>query len=365
MSATEATVAPAVAHAGDRPPFGRRPGNHLVAGVASGLADWLGLPPWGVRFFLLFLLPVLLPSGFWFLGLYGAAALLMPAAGQRRPGWDNLAALLRVGALVLIFSSAGGGSLFLFASGDPISFWLPQNILGLVALVLVLVEAQRPWQPQRDQIVVLAAAPFVLCGTFLVAGIWLAPDVEWQRFVPIVPVAAGGALLIAARSKAGTALLAPAVVAVAITGTVVASGAQLRGGVGDVTVRPRTAAEVPARLQRAAGDVNIDLSKLEPSRKLIVIRASVGAGDLGLMLPHGLRLDIDARVGRGRIADYALQGNSTYGSEGFDLKMKDRGLKAGIGPVRPPARNRLKLLANVGLGELRIETPDNFGGHVP
>ena len=184
----------------------------------------------------------------------------------------------------------------------PPRIWVP--LYGLLLLgLLVLLSADyvrgRPRTPAEERATVLGAAPLVVSLAILTGVTVLSTDVRWERFVPVCVVVAGTALLVGAWAGRPRPFVTPAVVAVAVLGTWVASGARLDGGVGDVRIAPTRVDGGALEVRRAIGDVDVDLRRTVSSEP-IVLRASVGKGTLRVALPSGTLVRVDARVGQGR-----------------------------------------------------------------
>ena len=115
------------------------------------------------------------------------------------------------------------------------------------------------------------------------------------------------------------------------------SGARLQGGIGDVYTAPRDVHYVMT-VRRASGDVVIDLRhlKAEPA----VVRASVGAGHLSILLPDRADTTTSLHVGRG-----TLDTGAPRAGVGLRGAPRTRGLGA--------RRVSLLVIADVGLGTLR------------
>ena len=329
-----------------RGPLRRRAEHRLVAGVAGGIADWLNAPVAFIRF----LLGIALAWVPWMILAYGAAALLVPAAGRGRPDWDNLVGAARLGLIygvlwlalptVYLDERMGGGT----------GAWIATYaLLGAGAAVLLSADyvRGRARSPEETRAVVLAALPVAAVAVLVAAGVVLVPDVRWDHVVPLVAIAGGATLLLVRRREC----VAPAVLALGAAAVIVGSGIRLDGGVGDVRLRP---AEPPAgtiEVRRAVGDVVIDLRRLRRAGEPITIDASVGFGNLSVEVPKGSPVEIEARVGSGQIRSSSTETNRVEGystdGQGYDERLSEshEGLE-GWPPVR--------VVADVGQGELDI-----------
>jgi phage shock protein PspC (stress-responsive transcriptional regulator) len=315
----------------------RRTEHRLLAGVAGGIADWLNAPVGFVRFF------IALAAAWspWLFAAYAGAALLLPARDRNRPDWDNLVGAGRLGLViagpwlalphVYINEPIGGSAGWAIAS---------YALLGAAAAVMLSADYRRgrPRSREEARTTVLASLPVAACVLVLVAGMELLPDVRWERFVPPCAIAGGVALLVARRREC----VAPALLALAAAVVVVASGARLDGGVGNVTVKPADPRGEPIVVRRAVGDVELDLRRVRNSTEPVEVVASVGMGDLEITVPQWAHVYVDAGVGRGEVGTL-LRGE--WRRQGFDQR------SAGFSPGRPGGA-RIRIVAEVGSGAI-------------
>lgn len=156
----------------------------------------------------------------------------------------------------------------------------------------------------------LAVAAF---GATMAVGSWWG----WAR-----PLAAGGLLV---------------VLALAVTGVV---KVPLEGGVGDRLVRPSSIADLPATERLAVGALEIDLSGLRLTGDERHLAASVGLGELVVVVPDGVTVELHGEVGAGRIDAFELD------EEGWTTSV-DRTFE-GRGP------GRIELDLEVGIGHVEV-----------
>lgn len=86
--------------------------------------------------------------------------------------------------------------------------------------------------------------------------------------------------------------------------------ARFDGGFGDRDYAPRTIAEVQERYSLTAGDLELDLSRLDLGASQLSIRGDVGFGRLVVLVPAGSGLNIRAHAGFG---DVTLFGDANSG----------------------------------------------------
>jgi hypothetical protein len=278
----------------------------------------------------------------WTIAVYAGAALLVPAGGRNRPDWDNLIGAARLG-VVFAVPLLAIPSLYLDEplGGSP-GWWIASyGLVGVGAVVLMSADylRGRGRSPEEARAAVAAAVPVAVCAAVLAAGIVLAEEVRWERFVPLAAVLGGGALLVSPRRE----LVTPAMLALGAVVLLGASGARLEGGVGDLRMTATDAREGRIVGRRAVGDVDVDLRQLRG--RAVSVVASSGIGDVRVTLPERARVEFDVRVGRGRIDPWATDAEAL---QGFDRRLVYE--RAGS-----PGGGRIRLVAEVGLGNIEIE----------
>ena len=180
------------------------------------------------------------------------------------------------------------------------------SLLAIMAGVLVLLEAG---------LTVGLGLGLLVVGGGLVVGAWAG------RARLLVPV---GLLL-------ATALVATWIVDV-----------PLRGGVGERRYRPATVAELDSPYRLLAGETELDLSGLDLSATDATVVASVGVGELRVLVPEGAALQVDARTTVGAV----------------DVLDRSWGGARSRGRVVEPGREgggRLVLRLQVGVGQVEVQ----------
>ena len=162
----------------------------------------------------------------------------------------------------------------------------------------------------------------------VVGGLWLLDvidviELRAAMVLPVVLAVIGLALIIGSFDGPHTGLI---VAGVFVTLAVVAVAAippdAFNGGIGERNIRVTNQANLADQYNVGLGELTLDLSDLtmtEPAE----IEATVGAGDLTIMLPPGVPVDIDASAGAGQIdlfgeIDNGISVSDTYTSDGFD-----------------------------------------------
>ena len=187
----------------------------------------------------------------------------------------------------------------------------------------------------------------VVIGVLLVlAGVaWLleatdAVEVPWETLLPVALIVVGVALLASARRERPRGLIAAGVILTVVSA---ATGDVGVGGVGDRTYRPTTLAALERVPDLGVGQLELDLRTLDPS---VAVRAeeidvSVGVGQLVVLLPADLPVQIQASSGIGEV-------DLPDGSEG------GLGAEAEFGDFEQGG-DRLILELSVGIGQVTVD----------
>lgn len=267
----------------------------------------------------------------------------------------------KVAALIGLFYGPGSlpGMTTIFER-EP-SSWIPFSALVITGLVALLVRGRPEGSRRTPRDAVLAASPFVLTAGAFALAVVLLPDVRWERWLFAPTLVAGVVLLVWPRGALVRAAIPPAAAFACLSVLVIGAGVRLEGGVGDVTVRPRSAAQLPREVRRGVGDVELDLARLPGGPRRLSLDASVGVGSIDVKVPRRTLVELDARVGEGR---HVVEGASGHGRISFEhLKVQERrgritgrGTPVGDGgrPVRPRMRFRLRLRLRTGVGEIKV-----------
>jgi phage shock protein PspC (stress-responsive transcriptional regulator) len=183
----------------------------------------------------------------------------------------------------------------------PATFSLLAILAGVVALAGL------------DVVVGLALALFLVAGALL-AGAWRG------RARGLIPVAIllSGALFVA------SLLDVP-----------------VKGGAGERLFVPTSAAEIHSPYRLAAGELRLDLRRVDLGGTTVPVVVSMAAGNIIVTVPAGAAVEVDAHVGAG---DMLLFGRDWSGV-GVDQRIVVGGQEGG---------GRLVLDARVGLGQLEV-----------
>ena len=270
--------------------------NRWILGVSGGLAEYFGLHPAIYRI----LLVALAFAGGTGIFLYVALALVMPDENaedsvlaetlRRHRNRPWLVIGLALLALLLLFSLEGG----------------PGDQVGALILLLVVGGGIFLWARAAGRDARRAA----------VTG---RRSLVWR-----VGVVAAAAVIMAALAG----------------GAIAAVGA--KGGLGDRVERPRTAADLEDEYRLGAGELELDLSQLELPAGETRVEASVGFGELDIVLPPGVPADVTSEVKWG---DAEVFGR---GEDGRDARQRV------VDPGFEQAERRLVVEAHVRGGELSV-----------
>lgn len=156
----------------------------------------------------------------------------------------------------------------------------------------------------------------------------------------------GGALVVGAwRGRARWLIPVGLVLSVALAGASLID-VPFRGGAGEVAFRPLTVEEIRTPYRLGAGELVVDLGALDLDGREVTVVASVAAGNLDIIVPAGVTVDLDAHVGAGNLILFGRE------SDGMDIgrQVVDRGDEGG-------GRLTVRAKAGLGLVEVRRAAP--------
>lgn len=128
--------------------------------------------------------------------------------------------------------------------------------------------------------------------------------------------------------------------------------ALFRGGLGDRVERPTTLEEAERRFELGAGKLLVDLTALPTTRSPVAVQARLGTGELTVLVPEHATVRISSRVRVGRITVFGQERGS-----GIDVTDTFTGGDGGT--------MRLDLDLRVGAGRIVVDsraTPDTPPG---
>lgn len=306
-----------------------------VAGVAGGLAEYLGVNPFIIR--AAFVVLAIIGGGG--VALYALGWLILPEEGTTTTiagQWlercqDRTFPQLVLVLLAIIAAAIAIGSVV--AVGGLV---LPIALLG--AGIVVWSRRDRgalgPWW--------LWTAGGLLVIFALVAFVVAAPP-PWATGATL----AGGALLLAVAGHRWLLSVGLLLTLTLIASAVLVSG----GGAGDRHVIATAGASATAATTSAvsvrhyrlgAGQLTVDLNALAPSAHSTTINARVGVGRLVILVPPGAAVHVDSHVGAGTV--------ELLGSRHWGLGLSRTDDRSGPAADSPSIR----IVASVGVGDLEI-----------
>jgi phage shock protein PspC (stress-responsive transcriptional regulator) len=341
--------------------------DRLLAGVAGGLGRYFEISP---NFFRAGFAILTLVGGAGIL-LYLAAALVIPEEGRA----DSIAAeaLKRYRDrpwLLVGVALVGIAFLSLVAQAD---FWPDSGfawtllVIGVVTIAIAQrgrgepqasagasepATAEAPTQPlapptpkPKPPSLLVPVLGLLLAAAGLLAFLSaVGVDIRWDLALAVAATSVGVAVVAGAFLRRRTGGLV--VIGLTLAGLALAVSAidvRLEGPVGDRMYQPAAAEDVSRSYELAIGELDLDLSNtaLEPGDTSV--DANVGIGDLTVVVPQGVAVDVEATASAGSV--------SVFGREesGVDSELRASG---GGGPAHPD--ERLVIDAHVGLGSVTV-----------
>lgn len=199
----------------------------------------------------------------------------------------------------------------------------------------------------------------VVGALLVVAGlIWLldsigAIDFPLRAILPIALVLTGVALVVGSRGgpRPGLIVLGALLTAALTLGSIVLPRGPVRSeGVGQRAETPVAASELRRDYRLAAGELVLDLRRLDDLRGKRETRARVGMGRLVVLVPEDLAIRVEARAGMGRVEVFGREASGAFGVE-------QMAVREGSG-----TRGRLELRLSVGMGEVEVQLRDRSPG---
>ncbi len=187
----------------------------------------------------------------------------------------------------------------------------------------------------------------------VVVGTLIALDLANVAAVGAVTVLSATLLVVSAGLLLGTWIgrsrgliwLGVVLVAVLVPVAAVPDSIDFNGGAGERSFAPTTASELASDYQLGAGDMVLDLRRLELGGTTETVRASVGAGQLQVLLPAGLDAVVRAGVGVGDIVAPDIRDAGGFGVDrAWTLDAE-------------PSDGAVVLDLEVGLGEISVDYP--------
>lgn len=175
----------------------------------------------------------------------------------------------------------------------------------------------------------------------LVAGaLWLlvaldVVDLAWQTALAIGLVLVGVAVLVVGRHGG---LITLGVVLTVLLALAAMVNVPLEGGVGEREHAPVSAVDVRDEYRLALGKMTVDLSRIDPGDLPPVITATVGMGELQVILPPGTGAVVEGEAGAGEV---------------LLLGSREAGVSVSI-VARATGEGSLRLVVEVGFGKVEV-----------
>jgi phage shock protein PspC (stress-responsive transcriptional regulator) len=313
--------------------------DRVIGGVCGGVAKYFDIDPVLVRVGAV-ALAVLGGAG---VLAYLAAVLLIPNEGEGglppeapKRGMAITGAVLLIVAICVVLPFQGGWG----------ADWglVPLGFLALAGLLVWrLASGQRPQGDARAVLraMALGVALIILCFVLAITGAWAAAA-GGNGIVAGIVIAAGIALIAGAFFGSWARwLILPALALALPAGVVAAANLDVRGGTGEVTYRPASAAEVRDSYRLGVGHLVVDLrdARLTPGDHRIKIRLGVGGAEL--LVPRGVCVSTDSHVGIGGTAVFNRNGG------GIDADWTDE-------RSAPEGTPRVVVDGDIGIGALIV-----------
>jgi phage shock protein PspC (stress-responsive transcriptional regulator) len=314
--------------------------DRVLAGVAGGVARYFGIDPIIIRI----AFAALVVFGGIGVFLYLAGLLFVPLEGA--PGEPPAAPIAGRGRLPTAIGAGVLAIAALAAIGQV--FWYPGPlvVVAVTAIALyALLRTEDGAYPSAGRVaariaigvglLLVSAAGFVLSG-------W-ASAMGYGAWVAGLVVLLGLGLVAGALTRRRQArwLVLPALVLAVPLGIVAAADIDLRGGFGERTYRPASAAEVPPGYRLGAGRMEIDLRGVDFGRAQRRLDVSLGMGEAVVIVPRNVCVATEANVGAGMAR--ALD----RGEGGVDVHLREQ-------PAAPAGVPRLTIAGDLGMGALQV-----------
>jgi hypothetical protein len=166
----------------------------------------------------------------------------------------------------------------------------------------------------------------------------------WKVVLPGALIAVGLGLVVAGmRSERGQGgLIAIGIVLTVLLAAGTAVDIPFEGGVGNRVARPETFAGLRSEYTLSVGQQTIDLTALPlPADRARSVRARVGIGQLVVIVPRGLLVDVRAHAGIGQVTVFGRENGGFSVDEGYH-------------PFVPPGAAFLSLDLSVGMGQVDV-----------
>jgi phage shock protein PspC (stress-responsive transcriptional regulator) len=209
-------------------------------------------------------------------------------------------------------------------------------------------QRQRPPAGPRSPVPGITVAGLLIVVGFLVLVSNLtAWNVTAVGFLGAALLVVGTGLVISAftggRTARGGLIALGVVLCIALITASSAPWNGVRGGIGDKTYRPASAAKVHDVYRNGAGDMTVDLSRVDEGTDPVSTRIEHGLGDLTVIVPRSADVQLTVEQGAGDL-------------EVFDQGSAADGFFPGVGsrPWTADGKAEFVLTINSGLGDVEV-----------
>ncbi len=328
---------------GVRRPLRRSASDRMIAGVAGGLATYLGVSSLAVRT-VFGIAAVVIAYQIWtLLGVALVTSLLMwifvprddvgvSPAGRIKQRFPRIGPT--IGLVVLL---AGAAALAVLLGIEPWLLWpvlligggvlLYRRDAGLSSLTPAVERATVPPgtepparstpapeprapRPPRERSPLgwfgLGVALLVVGGAAVLQNLG-AIELRLVAFPAIALVILGVTMLVGTLFGRARWLTLPALLVVPFLLVASMITVPLEGGVGDLYEFPRSASEVQAEYRRVVGGINLQLNSLDGADTSVTIESSTGVGEISILVPFDAHVIATGRAGLGIVHIGRLQ----------------------------------------------------------
>jgi len=197
-----------------------------------------------------------------------------------------------------------------------------------------------PKRPRLSPSRLVMGAMLILGGIAWLLDVTNATNINWGVLLSLALVGAGAALvLLGLRGGMNRGLVVLGVILAAILTAAAALRIDIAGGIGSQTVHPVSAKALGKTYRMAVGQMTIDLRHVSFGNGTPKVRATVGVGQLVVLVPPDANVRVHARAGAGMVSAFAKS------QSGLDV---DHTFFHGSGP---PA---VILELSVGVGQVTV-----------
>lgn len=185
----------------------------------------------------------------------------------------------------------------------------------------------------------------IALGVILLGGgaLWLLSNADvvefsYQVWIGVLLVAIGLAIALTPGHHGLLVLLGLLVIVVGLPALVV--GDLVTGDIGDAIEAPTTPAEI-GTYEHGIGKLTVDLTAPGLAGKDLDVEASLGIGELLVLVPESADVVVDAQIGIGNVDAFGEEEN------GLDVELKEG--------FEGPGTQEISLELEAGIGDIRVQ----------